>query len=135
LTVEPRDTRERTRNLQQTNVNGYRLQTSDPQVLSEAQEVVSRHPGRMAAPHSADAQALIEELMNRFPYRLDTNFAKIDRIDHPEVEGFKRATLGQTVRGRPLQEWARLLGDLNDEDRPLVQAKAAATIQAIYDEL
>jgi hypothetical protein len=47
--------------------------------------------------------------MARFPYRLDTNFAKMDRIAHPEIEAFKRRTYGTVLHGRSIGEWNRLL--------------------------
>lgn len=40
LVLEPEDTTERTRNLQQTNTNGYKLQTTDHAELAEASRIV-----------------------------------------------------------------------------------------------
>ena len=40
LTVEPGDTTLQTRNLKQTNVNGYRIQENDPASLAQAQKLV-----------------------------------------------------------------------------------------------
>ena len=47
-------------------------------------------------------------------HRLDTNFAKIDRIVHTEIEAFKRQVLGSTMHGMTVREWARLLGSGNE---------------------
>ncbi len=44
-----------------------------------------------------------------FPYRLDTNFAKMDRIAHPGIEEFKRRVLGTTIHGLTVAQWSRLL--------------------------
>jgi hypothetical protein len=35
-------------------------------------------------------QQLLRELLVRYKYRLDTNFAKMDRIVHPGIEEFKK---------------------------------------------
>lgn len=135
LTVEPRDTTLRTRNLQQTNVNGYRLQDTSAGALATASAVVADHPGSSSAPHSAEAQDLCTELMSRLPYRLDTNFAKVDRIDHPHIEKFKTSTLARVERGRTLKDWSRLLKALNDDKNTVAQARAAEVIEAVYEEL
>lgn len=47
--------------------------------------------------------------MSKFPYRLDTNFAKIDRIVHPEIEAFKKRVLSSEVHGMSVREWAQIL--------------------------
>lgn len=43
-----------------------------------------------------DYQSLLRELTARFPYRLDTNFAKIDRIALGGLEAFKQNVM-QTI--------------------------------------
>jgi hypothetical protein len=135
LCVEPGNTTSRTRNLQQTNVNGYRLQDATPRQLRDARGLVAAHPGHGRPSHTEEAQALALALMNRFPYRLDTNFAKIDRVDHPDIERFKTAVLSSKFRGRPIKDWANLLKDLTNEKDLVAQAQAAAIVQAVYDEL
>ena len=135
LTVEPRDTTARTRNLQQTNVNGYRIQESNPTRLEEAQNLVDGHSGKTADPHTLEAQVLNTELMNRFAYRLDTNFAKVDRIDHPGIEKFKTTVLNHTERGQKLSQWASIIKALNDDTKPDKQKKAGEIIKAIYSKL
>jgi hypothetical protein len=135
LTVEPQDTTRRTRNLRQTNVNGYRIQESDPGRLAAAQELTAKHPGHTARPHTPEAQALNQELMNSFAYRLDTNFAKVDRIDHPEIEQFKSTVLDRMEHGHKVSQWARILKDLSNETRPDHQAQASKVIKQLYDTL
>ena len=134
LIVEPGDTTARTLNLQQTNVNGYRIQDADAATLAAATTVMRAMPGYDGPPHSPGAQAAARELQNRFSYRLDTNFAKIDRIDHHGIEGFKTAILASRHRGRTLLQWARLLHDLGEEQGRAFEA-AAAAILAVYEEL
>lgn len=134
LIVEPGDTTSRTINLQQTNVNGFRLQESDPERIREAEQLVASHAGSAASPESVEAQALAFDLRNQFGYRLDTNFAKIDRVDHPDIEEFKAVILGHEARGRTVKQWTRLLKALNSKVPSQVEA-AERVIQAIYDEL
>ena len=133
LIVEPGDTTARTRNLQQTNVSGYKLQ--DQSRLMEARQIVERHPGRLVQPPSPQAQSLVQELMASFPYRLDTNFAKIDRVDNPDIERFKRQILNMAIRGRSMAAWTRVLRDLNGDRSEQAEKVAAEVIQNVYDSL
>lgn len=133
LIVEPGDTTARTSNLQQTNVNGYRLQETGSLLAMADRDAAARRLPVTTPPHSAAAQDLARELMSKFPYRLDTNFAKIDRIDHEGIEAFKAGVLGGRMRGNTLSQWARLLRDLAGEGAS--QEAAARVIQAVYDEL
>jgi hypothetical protein len=109
LVIEPGDTTARTANLQQTNTNGYKFQ-GDPTQFAEAQEVVAGWESG-ARLHSGDPayQLMLSELMGRFPYRLDTNFAKMDRIRHPEIEAFKTKVLAKTIHGLSISAWSNLL--------------------------
>jgi hypothetical protein len=134
LIVEPGDTAARTRNLQQTNVNGYKLQETSAARLLEARMFAQRHPGRLSPPHTPEAQELGQELMSRYPYRLDTNFAKIDRIDNRDIERFKARVLGLSVRSRSVRSWAALLKDLNAV-APTPRRRAEEVIKAVYEDL
>jgi len=133
LIVEPGDTTARTRNLQQTNVNGYKLQ--DQSRLLEARQIVEGHAGRLAEPPSPQAQSLVQELMASFPYRLDTNFAKIDRVDNPDIESFKARVLGTAIRGRSMSAWTRVLRDLNGDRGSQSEIAASQIIRDVYDSL
>lgn len=133
--LEPQDTTARTRNLQQTNVLGYKLQEAAPQRVRKAARLVAGHAGRGLPAHDAAAQDLAITLTNSFTYRLDSNFAKVDRIDHHEIEAFKANILSRQFRDQSLTYWIRLLRSLNNERRPAEQAQAASVIQKIYDEL
>ena len=56
-------------------------------------------------------------MLGKYPYRLDTNFAKIDRIEHPDLEAFKLRVLNTKVDGKTVLEWARSeWGKLLDTD-------------------
>ena len=109
LVLEPEDTTARTRNLQQTNTNGYKWQGTQEQ-FAEANRLVQSWgaAGRDYLP-VRQYQLLLRELIQRFPYRLDTNFAKMDRILHSGIEDFKAKVLGTTQHGMTIQEWGWLL--------------------------
>jgi len=115
LVLEPEDTTARTRNLQQTNTNGYKWQGTSRQFKEARKLVGSWGPkGRKYKP-TAEYQALLRQLIERFPYRLDTNFAKMDRIVHGEIEDFKQRVLGTTFHGQSIGQWTRLLFQGSDE--------------------
>jgi hypothetical protein len=114
LVIEPEDTTARTRNLQQTNTTGQKFQGT-PAQFAEAQRIVAGwgEGGREYRP-TPECQARLRELSARFPYRLDTNFAKMGRIVHAEIEAFKRRVLGTAIHGQTVQAWANLLSSGND---------------------
>ena len=115
LVLEPEDTSTRTRNLQQTNTNGYKWQGTAEE-FAEAQGLVQAwgQDGTVYRP-AREYQEQLRELLARFNYRLDTNFAKMDRIVHPEIEEFKTRVLGTTVNGMAVGEWSRLLARGGDD--------------------
>lgn len=126
LVLEPGDTAARTRNLQQKNCNGYRFQGTAKQ-LEEARAVIeSWGPNATAYRTDRDYQAKLHELAGRFPYRLDTNFAKIDRIVLSSLETWKSTVLASTHLERTVSEWitsisaedAEILSQLVDPAAP-----------------
>lgn len=109
VVIEPGDTTLRTVNLQQTNTNGLRFQGNAEQLI-EAQAMVQNW-GENATTYRTDLdyQAKLQQLIYKFPYRLDTNFAKMDRIQHAGIEAFK-TRVGKTLfHGRTISDWNRLL--------------------------
>lgn len=116
LVLEPEDTSARAVNLQQTNTNGYKFQGTAQQ-LQEARSIVTGWgtDGSNYKP-TIDYQKTIRELLEKYKYRLDTNFAKMDRIVHTEIEDFKSRVYGTTYKGMTVLEWNRLLskGDQTD---------------------
>ena len=107
LVFEPEDTSSRTVNLQQTNTNGYKFQGS-AKLLKKAEAEVKRwgKDGLKFSPASG-YQNKIKSLIGRYPYRLDTNFAKMDRIEHHDLEEFKTRVLETKVDGKTILEWAK----------------------------
>lgn len=115
LVFEPEDTSERTANLQQTNTNGYKLQ-QDKCDINQAKEVVKSwgDEGVIYSP-SPDYQRLLRTLYGQFVYRLDTNYAKIDRIEHADIEAFKTQVLEKEFHGKTVKQWANILATDDDE--------------------
>lgn len=105
LVLEPEDTSSRTRNLQQKNCNGYRFQGSAQQLEAARAEVESW--GEKARTYSTDReyQAKLHQLAGRYSYRLDTNFAKIDRIVLSGLEAWKSTVMSSTHLNRTVSEW------------------------------
>lgn len=135
LVIEPEDTSDRTRNLQQTNNAGYKFQGT-PQELAQAQKIVDGWgtEGRLYKPTPA-YQKKLRELMSQYKYRLDTNFAKMDRIVHPEIERFKRTVHDMPYLGMTVGEWHRLLGRGSDSELSEAFAKYLGIKEEDADDL
>ncbi|MEH2382773.1 MAG: hypothetical protein V7K27_28460 [Nostoc sp.] len=115
LVLEPEDTTQRTANLQQTNTSGYKFQGSVEEFL-EAQKIVNSWgiEGKIYKP-TREYQHLLRELLIRYKYRLDTNFAKMDRIVHPGIEKFKRRVYNIEVSSITVGQWNRLLSSRRED--------------------
>lgn len=132
LIVEPQDTTARTANLQQSNVSGYKLQESDSNAALVLQLRKERKRKQaVAAPHSQEAQAEALQLMNMLVYRLDTNFAKIDRVANGDVERFKAKILSSRYLGKTIAEWKGIFADLNG-NVPVKRDRAELVIHDLY---
>jgi hypothetical protein len=116
LVLEPGDTAARTRNLQQTNTNGYKFQGTSTEFFAAQKMVESWGPHGKAYQPTLEYQLLLRRLLNSFNYRLDTNFAKMDRIVHPGIEAFKRRVMGTQIHGVTIAQWNALLSRGTDED-------------------
>ncbi|MDP1726951.1 MAG: hypothetical protein Q8M15_09225 [Bacteroidota bacterium] len=121
IVLEPEDTSLRTSNLQQTNTNGYKFQGSMVE-LAEAKKMVLEF-GDFYENYSSEKlyQDLTKRLFKSFPYRLDTNFAKIDRIMHPSLEEFKKRVLLTEMNGHTIKHWSHLLGQKNKDIMQLIR--------------
>lgn len=131
LVEQPTDTSGRGAQLQQMNVGGYVLQGGDPGALQEAETLVEAF-GTTPIPHDRMTAQLVKDLRGKLPYRLDTNFAKIDRVGEPTVEGFKAATLVTWHAGHTIAQWRAHLARLaNGTPGPALDASVAA-VQSLY---
>jgi 23S rRNA G2069 N7-methylase RlmK/C1962 C5-methylase RlmI len=115
LVLEPEDTTARMRNLQQTNTNGYKWQGTSEK-CKEAEVLVESWgaDGRIYKP-TTEYQRLLRQLLNRYSYRLDTNFAKMDRIVHNDIEEFKHRVYGTKMYGLTILQWNRLISSGTDD--------------------
>jgi hypothetical protein len=115
LVLEPEDTTKRTVNLQQINTSGYKFQGSAQEFL-EAEKIVDSWgiQGKVYKP-TREYQRLLRGLRIRYEYRLDTNFAKMDRIVHPGIEEFKRRVYNTEVSGMTVGRWNRLLSSRRED--------------------
>jgi hypothetical protein len=115
LVFEPEDTSSRAVNLQQTNTNGYKIQ-ADKCNVEDAVAVVESwgRGGRQYSP-SLEYQRRLRTLYVNYVYRLDTNYAKIDRIEHPEIEAFKERVLNTAFQGKTIKQWEKILSSDDSE--------------------
>lgn len=117
IVLEPEDTSSRTGNLQQTNTNGFKFQEDKSDIQAAARIVRSWGEDKISYNPDDMYQALIKELQSQFVYRLDTNYAKIDRIEHLEIEAFKRKVEGSVFQGKTIKEWSQLLSGKIEETK------------------
>jgi len=116
IVVEPEDTTLRTGNLQQTNTNGYKFQEDKSDILAAQKIVEGWGEDLLQYSPEKDYQDLLKSLQSQFTYRLDTNYAKIDRIEHAAIEEFKQRVLTTEFHGKQIGEWGRLFsGKSSDE--------------------
>lgn len=120
LVVEPQDTKKRTKNLQQTNTAGYKWQANsnskiESENLQKAKDLIASWGpgGEIYCPDPAYQQN-IKDLMSSFNYRLDTNFAKLDRIGHKGIEDFARSIYMTEYHGMTIGQWNKLLASKNE---------------------
>jgi hypothetical protein len=62
--------------------------------------------------HAIEYQRELRGLMGKFTYRLDTNFAKMDRIEHSSLEVFKTQVLSKKVGDYTIQQWSGILDNV-----------------------
>lgn len=110
VVIEPGDTADRTANLQQTNTSGYVFQGKAEQLRVAEDLVRSWGEAGISYSHEPSYQAMVANLIAQFAYRLDTNYAKIDRIEHLGIEAFKTRVLGTVVHGLSVKKWGQVLG-------------------------
>lgn len=121
LVVEPQDTKNRAKNLQQTNTAGYKWQpANDPATESKnladaAALLASWGPDAEKYSPMPEYQQKLKAMMSKFNYRLDTNFAKLDRIGHGGIEAFANSIYAMEYHGKKIGAWNRLLASGDDE--------------------
>ncbi len=108
VVIEPLDTSKRTRNLRQTNTSGYKFQGT-PREMEQARKMMLKwgKNGEKYRP-TPEYQEAVRELQKSFKYRLDTNYAKMDRVFHEGLESFKTRVMATTLEGCTIAEWSKL---------------------------
>lgn len=114
LVVEPEDTSLRRANLQQTNTNGYKWQGTTEEFVAAEGVVSAWGPGAKSYRPTRTYQSQVNELRQRYNYRLDTNYAKMDRVGHPKIEAFKERVMATVTNGLTIARWAALLANSSD---------------------
>lgn len=104
VVVEPEAGPARTRNLQQARSAGYFFRGSQTE-FAKAKAEIESWSAKLAFT-SPEYQGKLRELVRTHPYALDTNFAKIDRIEHKSLQDFKEDVLTMTLHGRTVGEWS-----------------------------
>jgi len=125
LVVEPVDTTSRTRNLQQTNTSGYKFQGTKEEFALAKKTVESWGAEGAEYRPTPEYRGHVRELMTKFQYRLDTNYAKMDRIEHPGIEAFKTKVLSTAVNGMTVQQWSRLFWSMKPDEKKSAEVVAA----------
>lgn len=133
LVVEPGNTTQRTANLQQTNTAGFKFQGTPAEFAEASALVDSWGPAGRAYLPTPEYQALVRQLLSRFSYRNDTNFAKMDRIVHADIEAFKRRTHATVMHGKTIGQWNRLLSAGGEVAVALALADAFGIREATAD--
>jgi hypothetical protein len=122
IVLEPEDTSNRARNLQQTNTNGYKWQahndaTVEQKRIAEAKKMIDSW-GSNSKKYSPlrDYQDKLRLLMGLFNnYRLDTNYAKMDRIGHVKINQFSEKVYNTLYHGKKIGDWNNLLSNGDEE--------------------
>lgn len=114
IVLEPEDTTSRTSNLQQTNMNGFKFQGNQAELEGALIDVEAWGLDGVPYNSSREYQDLLQSLVKKYRYRLDTNFAKIDRIRHPEIDKFKTKVMNTIIHGRTISEWQKIIMSKND---------------------
>lgn len=116
VVLEPENTSERTQNLQQTNTNGYKFQNEKGSIIDAEKFVDAWGENGKKYDTSAEYQEQLRTLLRKFDYRLDTNFAKMDRISHDGIEEFKARVHSTVYKGLTIGEWNKLFSRGSEED-------------------
>jgi hypothetical protein len=101
-------------NLQQTNTNGYKFQGSAADLERAKLVVEAWGTDGLTYSTSHEYQTMLQGLRGNFNYRLDTNYAKMDRIGLASLEEFKTRILETEYHGHTIRQWSRILARQNN---------------------
>lgn len=131
IVLEPEDTTMRTGNLQQTNTNGYKFQSDKSNILDAEEFTQTLGEDFLQYNPNPEYQDRVKKLQSNFNYRMDTNYAKIDRIEHLEIEAFKEKVEKMKYRGKTIKAWSKLLSGKVDDDVIRKEIECLMTIDKI----
>lgn len=134
LVSPPDDNEGRIASMLLRNVEGHVMQPSNTTEALERVRVIQEAllaKADLNLPHHEVTAELTRHLRSSLNYRLDTNFAKIDRIDHPDVEAAKERNLAKVHLGRTFSAWQQVLRDMKSAD-PEVRDAALTAVSTLY---
>lgn len=130
LVSPPDDNEGRISSMLLRNVEGHVLQPSTtPESRARVRVIQDAllQQAVLGEPHHEVTAELTRHLRANLTYRLDTNFAKLDRIQHPDVEVAKTRNLARVHMGRTFAAWRTVLKDMTGSD----EAKKIAALDAV----
>lgn len=135
IVLEPEDTSSRTGNLQQSNTNGYKFQVEKSD-FKKAEEYIKKFGNDFKNyKTSSEFQAKVRDLQSKFTYRLDTNFAKVDRIEHVAIEQFKSKIESTIFQGKTIKEWHSLVNNTKQKGNSLLEREIQRLYQSFQNTL
>lgn len=134
LIIEPEDIQNDGDSLQRNHVNGYRIMEREPEALEAAWAAARSHPDFQAPPGSERAQDFSRMLLEKYEYKLDGKFAKIDWAKHPEVEAFKSNVLRMEPYGCPLKDWPFVLRGMQNTDNREADGQSLKLLEELYSQ-
>lgn len=114
VVMEPGETDARTVNLQQSVVGGHKFQGSKAEFDRAKAMCRELGLGKGTYSTSPDYQAKLRRLVSAFEYRVDTNFAKIDRVGNESLEAFKEKVQAMKIDGKTVKQWAKVFQEDGD---------------------
>lgn len=118
--------------LYRSQLNGYRILERDPKTLEDAVALVASHPNCKSPLETEGARSLNKLLLERYEYRLDNKFGKIDLARHAEIETFKESVSRMEPYGHPIKEWPNILRGLQSNNTPEGQHQSWKIIEELY---
>ena len=92
----------------------YKLQTDKCDVKSAIEFVEKWGESALEYSPTPEYQQRLRSLYGQFVYRLDTNYAKIDRIEHKEIEKFKTHVLNTDFHGMTIKQWSNIFSSKDE---------------------
>ncbi len=121
--LEPEQTTGRTANLQQSNTNGFVFQYEKGDITEARKHVAKWGDEGEKYSTSAEYQLKLRRLLGSYDYRVDTNYAKMDRIGHRELEEFKTRVHSTMYNGMTIGDWNRLLSKGRESEKKIAFEK------------